>query len=125
MSLEKEEKLIQELMAKSQREMPFADFEERLMLQIHKEERTSRSFWKDIRLSWFFFVVGTLFGLFLNILVAEMNKPIFGLPAQGWILFIQAIFVIFLLFQFDKLIGLTRKDFNSFFNTDKADNILS
>jgi len=122
MSLEKDEKFIQELMSKSKREMPFSDFEEILMLQIHKEERTSRSFWKDIRLSWLFFFVGTLFGLFLNILVAEMQKPLFGIPPQRWILFIQAIFVIFLLFQFDKLFRLSKKDIKSQITTGKESN---
>lgn len=112
MNSDKEEKFIRELMTKSKKEMPFTDFEERLMLQIHKEERASRSFLKDVRLSWFFFVVGTLFGLFLNILVAEINTPVFGLPAQRWVLIIQSIFVIFMLFQFDKLIGLTKKIFS-------------
>lgn len=121
MNTDKEEKFIHELMSKSKKEIPFADFEERLMLQIYKEELTSRSFSKDVKLSWFFFVVGTLFGLFLNILVAEINKPIFGLSAQKWVLIIQSIFVVFMLFQFDKLIGLTKKEIHSLLNSGKAD----
>lgn len=113
MSLEKEEKFIKELMGKSGMRMPFDDFEEKLMQKIHKEATTSRSFLKDVKLSWFFFIVGTFFGLFLNIIVGETNKIILGLPSQKLALIIQTIFVISLLFQFDKLIGLTKKRWRS------------
>ncbi len=109
MKLEKEDKLVRELMEKSGREMPFADFEDKLMVQIYKEANTSRSFLKDIRLSWFFFFLGTLFGLILNIIVSKMNQPIMGLPAQQFSLIIQTLFVIFLLFLIDRFIGLSKK----------------
>lgn len=108
MNSEKEDKLVRELMEKSVREMPFADFEEKLMVQIQQEAKNSHSFLKEIKLSWFFFVIGTLFGLVLNIIVSKMNQPILGLPAQQFSLIIQTLFVIFLLFQFDRLIGLTK-----------------
>jgi len=109
MNTGKEDKLVRELMEKSGREMPFADFEDKLMVQIYKEAKTSRSFLKDIQLSWFFFVLGTLFGLILNIMVSKMNQPIMGLPAQQFSLIIQTLFVIFLLFQIDRFIGLQKK----------------
>lgn len=108
MKIEKEDKLVRELMEKSGRVMPFSDFEDKLMVQIYNEAKTSRSFLKDIKLSWFFFVLGTFFGLILNIIVSKMNQPILGLPAQLFSLIIQTLFVIFLLFYFDKLIGLTK-----------------
>lgn len=108
MTTENEDTLIRELMQKSVRKMPFSDFEERLMEQIHENEETSRSFLKDIKLSWFFFVVGTLFGLFLNMIVANIGGTILGFPVQRFSLIIQALFVILLLNQFDKLAGLTK-----------------
>ena len=112
MNSEKKENFIHELMGKSGAKMPFIDFEDKLMHQIHKEADTSRLFQKNVKLSWFFFTVGTLFGLFLNIIVGEMNKTIFGLPAHRFVLIVQAIFVIFLLLQFDKLLRLTKTGFN-------------
>jgi hypothetical protein len=108
MHLDQKEKFVKELMAKSERKMPFDDFEERMMQQIHKEANTSRSFLKDVRLSWLFFIVGTIFGLVLNILVAEMNTTIFGMPSQRLLLIVQVLFVMLLLSQFDRLIGLTK-----------------
>lgn len=109
MNSEQEEKLIRELMGKSAREMPFVDFENKLMEQINKEVNTSRSFHKDIKLSWFFFIAGTFFGLLLSILAGQINRTIFGFPAQQIILIAQVVFAILLLSQFDKLIELTRK----------------
>ena len=112
MNSEKGENFIQELMGKSGAKMPFVDFDDKLMHQIHKEANTSRLFLKNVKLSWFFFTVGTLFGLFLNVIVGEMNKTIFGLPLHRFVLIVQSIFVIFLLLQFDKLIRLTKTGFN-------------
>ncbi len=109
MNSDKNDNFIQELMAKSERKMPFDDFEDRLMQQIHKEAKTSRSFIKDVKLSWFFFTIGTVFGLVLNIIVAEMNKTIFGIPSQRLVLIVQVLFVMILLFQIDRLVGLTKK----------------
>jgi hypothetical protein len=109
MNSEKEEKLIGELMVKSATEMPFTDFEEKLMNQIHTETNTTRSFLKNVKRSWFFFIVGTLFGLFLSISFGQLNGTIFGFSVQRLIILAQVIFVILLLTQLDKLIELTRK----------------
>jgi hypothetical protein len=108
MKSEKEDKLVRELMEYSGREMPFADFEDKLMVQIYKEGSISRSLLKNIRLSWFFFLLGTFFGLVLNIIVSKMNQSIMGLPAQQFSLILHALFVIFLLFQIDRLMGLQK-----------------
>ena len=109
MNSDKEDKLIRELMLKSETKMPFSDFEDKLMEKIHLEEKSSRSFLKDVKLSWFFFAVGTLFGLFLSTIAVEKNGTILGFPSQPVILLVQAVFVVFSLTLFDKLIGLTVK----------------
>lgn len=108
MSQEREEKFINVLMDKSNVKMPFDDFEERLMVEIHKEVKSARSIWKDVRLSWFFFIVGAIFGILLSTFSGELSKTIFGFPTQRVILVFQSLFVILLLLQFDKLIGLAR-----------------
>ncbi len=109
MSLEKEDKLVRELMEKSAAEMPFVDFEEKLMVQIHHAADTSGSFLKNVKLSWFFFVIGTIFGLSLSFVSGEIKVMVLGIPIQNMILIAQAIIVIFLISQFDSLIELVRK----------------
>jgi hypothetical protein len=109
MNSDKEEKLIRGLMLKSEAKMPFSDFEDKLMEKIHLEEKSSRSFLKDVKLSWFFFSVGTLFGLLLSTMAGGKNETILGFPSRPIILLVQALFIVFLLSLFDKLIGLTGK----------------
>lgn len=109
MNAEEEDRLIRELMGKSGREMPFADFENKLMEQICKEAVNSHSFLKDVKLSWFFFIVGSCFGIFLSMIAGQINETILGFPSQRIILLVQIVFVILLLSQFDRLIELTRK----------------
>lgn len=109
MNIEKEEKLINELMSKSSSEMPFIDFEDKLMEQIRREEKNSRSFLKSIKLSWFFFIAGTFFGLVISTIAGQMDTTMLGFPVQRVVLVAQVLFAILLLSQFDNLIELTRK----------------
>lgn len=109
MNTEQEEKLIRELMGKSVRPLPFSDFEEKLMAQIHEEARQKRTFYKDIKLSWFFFIIGLCLGISLSSLPELMSETIGGIPTRSVILLVQALFVALLLTQFDKLIELARK----------------
>ncbi len=106
---EQEEKIISELMKHSAEEMPFADFEDRMMNRIHEETSRSGSFLKQVKLSWFFFIIGTGFGLLLSMIASQSNVLIYGIPIQRFVLLAQIIFAILLLTQFDKLLQLTRK----------------
>ena len=109
MNTKKEEKIIHELMSKSSAEMPFSDFEDKLMGKIYQETERSRSFLKNIKLSWLFFIIGTFFGLFLSIIAGQLSKIILGFPSQRILLVIQIIFAILLLTQFSNLFELTKK----------------
>ena len=109
MMTENEDKLVQSLMEKSLVEMPFSDFEDRLMEQIRKEEITSRSFWRSIKLSWLFFMIGTCLGIYITTFLYQPNAVIMGIPVRQIILIIQVIFTILILTQFDKLIQLARE----------------
>ena len=109
MNTELQEKLIREMMSKSSDEMPFIDFEDKLMEQIYQEAKQSRSFLKNIKLSWVFFIIGAIFGLFLSTITGQLNETIMGFPSHQIILIVQIVFVILLLTQFDNLIELTKK----------------
>ena len=109
MKAEQEEKLICELMEKSVRPMPFSDFEGKLMAQIHREARQKQTFYKDLKLSWLFFVVGLFLGIFLTSLLGQMDETVWGIPTRPVMMVVEALFVVLLLTQFDKLIELTRK----------------
>ena len=106
---EKEELLIRELMDKSEARMPFPDFEDKLMERISTEAVKSKSWLKDIKLSWFFFLVGTSLGLVISLILGSLHEPIYGIPPQRILFIVESVFVVLLLSQFDKLIELTKK----------------
>ncbi len=108
MSPENEDILIREMMSKSVEQMPFTDFEDKMMEQIHCEAKISKSFLKNVRLSWIFFAIGTIFGLTLSVLISQLNTTFMGFSIQKVMLMAQAILVIFALSQFDQLIDLVR-----------------
>lgn len=107
--MNQEEKLIRELMRHSAEEMPFEDFEDRMMAHIHQEAKRKGSFLKQVKLSWFFFIVGTCFGLLLSIIAMHSKAVFCGIPVQNFVLIAQVTFAVLLLTQFDKLFELTRK----------------
>jgi hypothetical protein len=56
---------LQEILLKGRKEIPFPDFENEIMVEIHKEHDRKRSILKNIKLSWFFFIIGMISGITL------------------------------------------------------------
>ncbi|MCE1199079.1 MAG: hypothetical protein LWW85_08940 [Marinilabiliales bacterium] len=113
MKQEEEEKLIRELMMRSSDSMPFVDFEERLMSEIVNREKSRHSFVQSIRLSWFFFILGSGFGLFLSSVASESRFTFLGLPAETAVLPFQILFVLLFIHQIEKLFHLRKRDSGS------------
>jgi hypothetical protein len=109
MKAEEEDKIVGELMQKSARPMPFSDFEHKLMAQINEEALFRKRLIKDVKLSWFFLIIGLFLGMFLSSFFIQLHTVIFGISARTLILLIQAFFIVILLTQFDRLHELTRK----------------
>lgn len=103
-----DDKLIREFMVKSESRMPFPDFEEKLMVRISAEAARSRSYARDIRLSWLFFLIGTILGTMITLFIGSLHEPIFGFPPQRVLYIAESVFVVLLLTQLDKLIGLSK-----------------
>jgi hypothetical protein len=105
---EKEEILIREMMDKSHETMPFPDFEDKLMERISTEAGKSKSWLRDVKLSWFFLLVGTLLGFVISLILRSLDEPVYGIPPQRILFIAESLFVVLLLSQFDKLIELTK-----------------
>jgi len=71
-----DEKQLKDRMIDSKLEMPFADFEERVMQTVYKEEESRQGILKNIRLSWVFFTIGALFGIIATISIPYIQQPI-------------------------------------------------
>lgn len=65
---------IQEILSKGRKEIPFPDFEDEIMVEIHKEHERKRSILRNIKLSWFFFIIGMVSGITLTSILPIINE---------------------------------------------------
>lgn len=106
------DKNIKRLLSESLVEIPFADFEDRLMQKVHEEAKEQRSILKNMRLSWLFFTVGSLFGIFATTLLPAIEQSIWGLEIKSLQLPIFLLLAFVILWQFEALIKFTAKHFS-------------
>lgn len=104
-----EDKFFKDLMAGSRLKLPFPDFEDEVMMKIEEniEHRERRSV--NLRLSWIFFILGSLFGVVLTFLLPAVLPPLFGLSPENLAQIIQILIVVLILTQLDELLRFTRE----------------
>lgn len=103
-----EEKDLKEWMQHSKLEIKLPDFEDHIMDAIHEKQASEKSVWKNIRWSWFFFLVGLALGLVATTLFASFDFGFEGISNSKIVMLAFEVVVIFILAtQFDKLIRLT------------------
>ena len=93
-------------------DFPFPDFEEDVMEAIRKKEAHDKSFWRNIRWSWFIFLSGLILGLVTTDILSDFSKEFFGESSKLVLLFVEILIVFVLGLQFDNLIRLTFKKKN-------------
>ncbi|MBS2211518.1 hypothetical protein KEM09_08905 [Carboxylicivirga mesophila] len=98
---------LKSLLKDSRVEMPFSDFETKLMTRVKSELHGRRSVVKSIRLSWLFFVLGAFFGLVLNILLPWMPFELAGISLHFIKYPILLITLVVIIWQLDEMIRLT------------------
>ena len=97
---------IKRLIGESKLEMPFSDFEARLMNRINSEVSNERAITKDIRLSWLFFGLGTLFGILLTVIL-NPNFVVLGIPASKLSIPLYVVGVTLFFLMVEQLLKLT------------------
>lgn len=105
--LKKEDKLLKGLMKHSLVELPFQDFEERMMDKIRQEKQQHNLVQHNIRFAWIFFVLGLFLGLLITNMTANLNQQLYGISLKKIAVFIQIGIAFVLLFQFERLLNLT------------------
>ena len=108
-NLNEEDQAFYQLMQKSRLTMPFSDFEDKVMRKIHQEARHRQSVFRDIKLSTFFFITGTVFGILLTVLLPKLDSSIFGIAAHQLLLPFQLIFIFLFLTQLEALMKVVRR----------------
>ena len=74
-----EETFFHEIMSKSKLEMPFSDFDDKVMGLIKKRHLKNVFISKDLKLSWIFFILGSTFGIVVSIILPKIQEPIWGI----------------------------------------------
>lgn len=102
-----EEKDFKKIMEFSKLEIQFPDFEEEVMESIIKKEAEEKSFWRNIRWSWFIFLSGLILGLITTDILSDFSMEYFGESSKLVLLFVEILIVAVFGFQLDNLIRLT------------------
>lgn len=98
-----DENFFQEIMSESKLELLFSDFEDNLMLLIEKKIIKQSSFSKNLKLSWLFFIIGSVFGIVISVMLPLMHKPIFRIQPDRFAVFFQIFFIALLFIQINVL----------------------
>lgn len=94
------------IMKKSRLEMPFSDFEDNMMQRIQREAKNKDVISNNMRLSLIFFLLGSIFGLFVGDFLTQSTEAIFNIPKEKALLFFQLIYLLVFLNQLNSLIKL-------------------
>ena len=97
---------LKHILSESRLEMPFTDFENRLMTRINKEVQAEKYIDRNIRLSWLFFSLGTVFGLLLSVIFSPAAS-IFGFSLSKLIIPLYVVSAAILLLFIEQLTTFT------------------
>lgn len=106
--LENKDDVFIDLMAKSKLDMPFSDFEDSVMQQIEENVIQKSEISKQLRLSKFFFILGSLFGIIISILLSQIQEPIFNISPNVIALVFQITFATLFFTQIENYIKIKR-----------------
>jgi nicotinamide riboside transporter PnuC len=104
-----EDKFFREIMSKSRLILPYSDFEDNVMMQIEPKVLHQNTLSKELRLSWIFFIVGSVFGIIFSVFISQLRDPIFGIQPVNLTLFFAIVFASVLFTQIDTLIKFSRR----------------
>ncbi len=87
--------------------MPYSDFDDNVMRRIEVESKYQRSISKSTNLSVLFFLLGTGFGLLINVFLSQSGTEFFGSYSDKIILFFQAGYILLIVTQLEKVLRFT------------------
>lgn len=97
-------------MSKSKLEMPFSNFEDAVMLLIEEESIRKKTISKQLKLSRFFFVLGSVFGFVLSILLSQIKAPVLGIDQNIIALVFQIVFATLFFTQLERFFNLRKSN---------------
>jgi hypothetical protein len=104
-----EETFFTELMSRSKLNVPFSDFDDKVMELIELGQMKKRNTQKEIKLSWIFFLTGSVFGIFISIALPMFQESFMGINIDRFIIPFQIIFVLLFVSQINNLLAYYKK----------------
>lgn len=92
-----------DIMSKSKLNVPFPDFDDRVMELIEKRSLKKASLMRDIKLSWIFFILGSAFGIIVTIILIMLPVSLGGIPLDKFTILFLIIFSYLILTHIDSL----------------------
>lgn len=89
------------IMKKATLKIPFSDFEEIIMHRISKEIIYKNLLSRDRIISFIFFILGTGFGMIINLILQKTRYGFLSLTPEITLLIFQAGFVLIFLIQLE------------------------
>jgi flagellar biosynthesis protein FliQ len=100
---------LDDLLSESTLEMPFSDFEDAVMQLIEEKAIRKRTISKELKLSRFFFITGSIFGFIISILLSQIKEPLLGMNPNVIALIFQITFATLFFTQIETYLKV-RKD---------------
>lgn len=104
-----EEIFIRELISKSKLEFPFNGLEDKIMEHVIVKSYEKAGINRDIRLSWIFFIAGSLFGTFISVVLPHFQEPVLGFSLSKLAVPFQILFILLFVNQLNILIDFYRR----------------
>lgn len=98
-----EETFFIELMSKSRLTFPFPDLEDNVMRIVELSQTKKNTIKREIKLSWIFFLLGSIFGITISILLPRFQE------SDKFVLPFQILFTFLFVNQLNNLIDLYKK----------------
>ncbi len=99
-----------DVMKKSELEMPFSDFEDSVMLLIEEKAARKHKIAKELKLSRFFFVIGSIFGFLISLLLLQLEEPILGIDQSIIAFGFQIVFATLFFTQVEAFFNIKKNN---------------
>jgi len=104
-----DDELFKEIISKTRLNLPFSDFEDCVMDEIENRISNHNSISKEVKLSWIFFIAGSVFGIILSTILTQIHNPIFGMNPINLTIVFALVFATILFSQIDTLLKLNKR----------------
>jgi hypothetical protein len=104
-----DDKFVHGIMLKSKLKVPFSDFDDKIIRLIKAKNLRPLSIKREFRLSWEFFIIGSVLGFSISIILPTIQSSVLGLQLSKLTLPFQIVFTFLFISQLDNLIDLYKK----------------